>query len=128
MSMEDLHRGSYTGMYGFLIVEGANNPGQFDQEHYLALRDWEPYFSSQAMDNDDLDATGPQPEKPAVMDTRPPGPEVVADIYSINDKSLGAGDPIRVKPGERVMLHFLNASAIEMRHLALPGHKFTVIP
>jgi FtsP/CotA-like multicopper oxidase with cupredoxin domain len=127
MSMDDLHRGSYTGMFGFLIVEGGNNPGRYDQEHYLALRDWEPYFSNQAMDNDDLDATGPQPERPAVMDTRQPGLEVQADIFSVNDKSLGAGDPIRVKPGDRVLFHFLNASAIENRHMALPGHKFNVI-
>jgi FtsP/CotA-like multicopper oxidase with cupredoxin domain len=127
MSMDDLHRGSYTGMFGFLIVEGGSNPGNYDQEHYLALRDWEPYFTNQAMDNDDLEATGPQPEKPAVLDTRPPGPEVAADLYSINDKALGAGDPIRVKPGERVLFHVLNASAIEIRHLALPGHTFHVI-
>ena len=73
MSMDDLHRGSYTGMFGFLIIEGANNPGRYDQEHYLALRDWEPYFTNQAMDNDDLDPTGAQPEKPAVLDTRPAG-------------------------------------------------------
>jgi FtsP/CotA-like multicopper oxidase with cupredoxin domain len=79
------------------------------------------------MDTDDLDPTGPQPEKPAVMDTRKPGMEVAADIFSINDKALGAGDPIRVKSGERVLFHFLNASAIEIRHLALPGHKFNVI-
>jgi FtsP/CotA-like multicopper oxidase with cupredoxin domain len=127
MAMDDLHRGSFTGMFGFLVVEGGSDPGRYDQEHYLALRDWEPYFSSQAMDNDDLDAPGPQPEKPAVMDTRPAGPEVVADIYSINDKALGAGEPIRVKPGERVLFHLLNASAIEIRHLALPGHKFNVV-
>src|SRR5271155_5592207 len=127
MSMDDLHRGSYTGMFGFLIVEGANNPGNFDQEHYLALRDWEPYFTNTAMDTDDLDPAGAQPEKPAVLDTRPVGLEVAADIYSINDKALGAGEPIRVKPGERVLFHFLNASAIENRHLALPGHKFNVI-
>jgi FtsP/CotA-like multicopper oxidase with cupredoxin domain len=127
MSMDDLHRGAYTGMFGFLIVEGANNPGRYDQELYLALRDWEPYFSNQAMDNDDLDATGPQPERPAVMDTRQPGLEVQSDIYSINDKALGAGEPIRVKSGERVMFHFLNASAIENRHLYLPGHKFNVV-
>ncbi len=127
MSMEDLHRGSYTGMFGFLVIEGANNPGNFDQEHFLALRDWEPYFTNQAMDNDDLDSSGPQPEKPAVMDTRQPGMEVAADIFSINDKALGAGEPIRVKPGDRVLFHFLNASAIENRHLALPGHKFNVI-
>ena len=62
-----------------------------------------------------------------MLDTRPPGLEVTADIFSINDKALGAGEPIRVKPGERVMFHFLNASAIENRHLALPGHKFNVI-
>jgi FtsP/CotA-like multicopper oxidase with cupredoxin domain len=129
MSMDDLHRGSYTGMFGFLIVEGANNPGAFDQEHYLALRDWEPYFTNTLMDTDDLDPTGPQPEKPAVaaMDTRQPGLEVAADVYSINDKALGAGEPIRVKSGDRVMFHFLNASGIEIRHLALPGHKFNVI-
>src|SRR6201986_380015 len=89
LSMDDLHRGSYTGMFGFLIIEGKDNPGRYDQEHYLALRDWEPYFSNTTMDNDDLDATGPQPEKPAVMDTRLPGPEVVSDIFSINDKALG---------------------------------------
>jgi len=127
MAMDDLHRGSFTGMFGFLIVDGSGNPGAFDQEHYLALRDWEPYFTNQAMDTDDLDSTGPQPEKPAVLDTRPPGLEVMADIFSINDKSLGAGEPIRVKQGERVMFHFLNASAIEIRHLALPGHKFHIV-
>jgi len=127
MSMDDLHRGSFTGQFGFLIVEGASNPGRYDQEYYLALRDWEPYFSNQAMDNDDLDPAGAQPERPAVMDTRQPGLEVQSDIYSINDKVLGAGEPIRVKVGDRVLFHFLNASAIEMRHLALPGHKFNVI-
>lgn len=127
MSMDDLHRGSYTGMFGFLIVEGARDPGNFDQEHYLALRDWEPYFTNQLMDNDDLDPGLPRPEKPDVLDTRPPGMEVTADIFSINDKALGAGEPIRVRTGERVMFHFLNASAIESRHIALPGHKFNVI-
>ncbi len=126
MSMDDLHRGSYTGMFGFLVIEGGANPGNYDQEHYLALRDWEPYFTDQLMDNDDLDPLLAKPEKPAVLDTRPPGWEVTADIYSINDKALGAGQPIQVRQGERVLFHFLNASAIENRHLALPGHKFLV--
>ena len=75
MSMDDLHRGSYTGMFGFLIVDGASTtPGNFDQEHYLALRDWEPYFTNTLMDTDDLDPALAQPERPAVMDTRPAGP------------------------------------------------------
>ena len=127
MSMDDLHRGSYTGQFGFIVVEGGPNPGNYDSEHFLALRDWEPYFTSQYMDNDDLDPTGPKPEKPAVLDTRPPGLEVAADLYSINDKALGAGEPIRVKQGERALFHFLNASAIENRHIFFPGHKFNVI-
>ncbi|HWC97650.1 MAG TPA: multicopper oxidase domain-containing protein [Candidatus Sulfopaludibacter sp.] len=127
MSMDDLHRGSYTGQFGFLVIEGGSNPGAYDQEHYLALRDWEPYFTTQYMDTDDLDPAGPQPEKPPVLDTRPPGLEVATDIYSINDKALGFGEPIRVRAGQRVMFHFLNASAIENRHIALPGHKFNVV-
>src|SRR5580704_5736444 len=118
MSMDDLHRGSFTGQFGFLVVEGPNNPGNFDQEYYLALRDWEPYFTQTMMDTDDLDPQGPKPERPAVLDTRPPGIEVAADIFSINDKALGAGDPISVKQGDRVLFHFLNASAIENRHIS----------
>src|SRR5436305_3279811 len=62
MSMDDLHRGTYTGQFGFLIVEGGANPGNYDQEHYLALRDWEPYFTTQYMDTDDPDPSGPKPE------------------------------------------------------------------
>jgi FtsP/CotA-like multicopper oxidase with cupredoxin domain len=40
---------------------------------------------------------------------------------------LGSGEPIRVKPGERVLFHVLNGSATEIRSLALPGHSFTVV-
>ena len=127
MAMSDLHKGSYTGQFGFLYIEPASNPGNYDQEHFLALRDWEPFFTT-AMDNDDEDTkSGPQPEKPATLDTRPNGLEVSSLIYSINDKSLGAGTPLRVKPGQRLLLHFLNASAIENRRIAFSGHKFQII-
>jgi FtsP/CotA-like multicopper oxidase with cupredoxin domain len=34
---------------------------------------------------------------------------------------------VRVKVGERAMLHVLNASAGEIRSLALPGHAFRVV-
>jgi FtsP/CotA-like multicopper oxidase with cupredoxin domain len=126
MSMDDLHRGTYTGQFGFLVIEGGSNPGRYDQEHYLALRDWEPYFTTQYMDTDDLGPAGPQPEKPDPLDTRPPGWEVATDVYSVNDKALGFGEPIHVRTGQRVMFHFLNASAIENRYIALPGHKFNI--
>jgi FtsP/CotA-like multicopper oxidase with cupredoxin domain len=130
MAPGDLHRSTYTGQFGFLMVEGANNPGragQYDQEVFLALRDWEPFFTMAAMDTDEQGQAGPQPERPSVLDTRPNGLEVTSVMYSINNKALGAGEPIRVKQGDRVLMHLLNASAIENRLVALPGHQFNVI-
>jgi FtsP/CotA-like multicopper oxidase with cupredoxin domain len=55
------------------------------------------------------------------------GYEVGYDLFSINGKMLGHGEPIRVKQGERVLFHVLNGSAGEIRSLALPGHTFKVV-
>jgi FtsP/CotA-like multicopper oxidase with cupredoxin domain len=57
----------------------------------------------------------------------PHGYEVGYGLFSINGRMLGRGDPIRVKPGERVLFHVLNGSATEIRSLALPGHTFKVV-
>jgi len=128
MAMSDLHKGTFTGQFGFVYVEPASNPGNYDQELFLALRDWEPFFTTQMVDMDaDADPNAPQPERPAVLNTAPNGLEVNSTTYSINDKALGAGEPIRVTQGQRVLFHFLNASAIENRRIALGGHKFQVI-
>jgi FtsP/CotA-like multicopper oxidase with cupredoxin domain len=128
MSMGDLHRGTYTGQFGFVYIDPASNPGAYDQELFLAIRDWEPFYSTQAMDTDEMDdPNAPQPERPAVLNTAPNGLEVTSTTYSFNDKALGAGEPIRVSAGQRVLFHFLNASAIENRRIALGGHKFQVI-
>ena len=55
------------------------------------------------------------------------GFEVGYELFSINGKMLGNGEPIRVKQGERVLFHVLNASATEIRSLALPGHVFKIV-
>lgn len=127
MAMDDLHRGGYTGQFGFLIVDGGHDPGGYDREVCLALRDWEPFFSAQMPDADSRSFWWPQTERPAAVDDRPNGLEVSAAFYSINDKALGAGEPIRVRPGERVLFRLLNASAIENRIVALPGHRFRIV-
>jgi FtsP/CotA-like multicopper oxidase with cupredoxin domain len=127
MAMTDLHRGSFTGQFGFLMIEPRDDPGRYDQEVFLSLRDWEPYFTDQMADMDAKGQQWPQPEKPIVRDTRPNGLEVTAAFYSINDKALGAGEPIRVRHGQRVLFHLLNASAIENRAIALSGHQFQVV-
>ena len=49
------------------------------------------------------------------------------ELFGINGRMLGHGEPIRVKRGERVLFHVLNASATEIRSLALPGHVFRVV-
>jgi FtsP/CotA-like multicopper oxidase with cupredoxin domain len=55
------------------------------------------------------------------------GFEVGYDLFAINGRMLGHGEPIRVKQGERVLFHVLNASATEIRSLALPGHSFKIV-
>jgi FtsP/CotA-like multicopper oxidase with cupredoxin domain len=127
MAMLDLHRGTYTGQFGFLMVDSGNDPGGYDREVFLALREWEPYLSTMDQDESAVDPNDPMPEKPATPDTRPNGLEVNAPLYSINDKMLGAGEPLRVRPGERVLMRLLNASASQIHRVALPAHKFQVI-
>jgi FtsP/CotA-like multicopper oxidase with cupredoxin domain len=127
MAMADLRKGAYTGQFGFVYVEGADNPGHYDQELFLALRDWEPFFTGTMDDEDDDTHGGPLLEKPATLNSDPDGLEVGSMTYSINDKALGSGDPIRVREGQRLLIHFLNASAIENRRIALAGHKMKVI-
>jgi FtsP/CotA-like multicopper oxidase with cupredoxin domain len=125
--MLDLHRGSYTGQFGFLMIDSANDLGHYDQEVFLALREWEPYLTTMEQDEMAADPDDPMPEKPATPDQRPNGFEVGAPLYSINDKMLGAGEPLRVRPGERVLMHLLNASASQIHRLGLFGHHFQVI-
>jgi FtsP/CotA-like multicopper oxidase with cupredoxin domain len=126
-AMMDLHRGTYTGQFGFLMIDFANDPGRYDQEVFLALREWQYFLSTVDQDEMAADPKDPMPEKPATPDRRPNGLEVSAPLYSINDKILGAGDPLRVQPGQRVLMHLLNASAAQIHRVALPGHKFQVI-
>ena len=127
MAMDDLHKGAYTGQFGFVYVEGAANPGAYDQELFLALRDWEPFYSLNMVDTDDDAGPTTILEKPSILSTAPNGLEVNSITYSINDKSLGAGEPIRVREGQKLLIHLLNASAIENRRVALAGHKMRLI-
>ncbi|HEY7166191.1 MAG TPA: multicopper oxidase domain-containing protein [Candidatus Binatia bacterium] len=109
---DDLRRSLYSGQFGFFYIEPKNNPGNYDQEVFLAAHQWEPIFVSMQ----DI-RKGPPPEN---------GMEVMYHAASFNDKALGHGEPIRVKTGERVLFHFLNASATDDIRLALPQHEFQV--
>jgi FtsP/CotA-like multicopper oxidase with cupredoxin domain len=129
----DLNRGTYTGQCGPVYIEPVNNPGAYDREVFLVLKEFLPSFSrggDMAMDFlvgapiKQLQDIG---KKADDQFKGPKGYEVGYDLFSINGRMLGHGDPIRVKQGERVLFHILNASAGEIRSLALPGHVFKVV-
>ena len=124
MSMSDLSRGTYTGQFGFVYVEPRSNPGRYDREVFLATHEWEPFFTTEEME--DAEVGAPQPPANFKKDDKPNGWEIGYQKFTINGKCLGYGEPVRVKQGERVLFHLLNASATENIKLALPGHRFLV--
>jgi FtsP/CotA-like multicopper oxidase with cupredoxin domain len=108
----DLSRGLYTGQFGFVYVEPQSELGRYDQELFLALHEWQPFYQNNAKSTPQAQASR--------------GLDVGYRIFSINDHALYGGEPIRVRQGQRVLFHLLNASATEYRRLALPGHRFQV--
>jgi FtsP/CotA-like multicopper oxidase with cupredoxin domain len=121
MTMDDLTAGVYSGQFGFVYVEPKENPGRYDQEIFLSTHEWEPFYMD--MDDDDNPSAA---EKCGETDWGPSTVEIGYRIGSINGKALGHGEPIRVREGQRVLFHILNASATENIQLALPGHEFLV--
>ncbi len=129
----DLSLGTYTGQAGPVYIEPASNPGAYDREIFLVLKEFLPSFSQGGDMPQDFLAGAPIRqlqdigEKADAQFKGPKGYEVGYDLFGINGKMLGHGDPIRVKQGERVLFHVLNASAGEIRSLALPGHTFRIV-
>jgi len=130
----DLNRGTYTGQAGPVYIEPRQNPGAYDREIFLVLKEFAPAFSrggdmaTEALAGAPikaLEALGEAADREASDKTK--GYEVGYDLFAINGKMLGQGEPIRVKQGERVLFHVLNASATEIRSLALSGHSFKVV-
>ena len=98
----NLKLATYTGQFGLLYVEPKDEPGDYDQEVFLALHGWDPYLSTKG------DAEGAQ--------------EVFYKSFSINSQALGYGDPISVKEGQKVIFRILNANATMQHRIAFSGH------
>jgi FtsP/CotA-like multicopper oxidase with cupredoxin domain len=102
---KNLNKGQYGGLHGFLLIEPGENPGRYDREVFLGLHDWK---ASMQASND--------------------GSMVVAyEASTINGKMLGFGEPVRVKQGERVLMHVLNSSATDVHWVSLAGHSFQIV-
>ena len=133
----DLAAGQYSGQVGPVYIEPKREPGRYDREVFLVLKEFEPTFSrggdmaidalSPATRVKALEDQGESAMKASLAKGMPKGYEVGYDSFTINGRMLGHGEPIRVKQGERVLFHVLNGSATEIRSLALPGHTFQVV-
>jgi FtsP/CotA-like multicopper oxidase with cupredoxin domain len=133
----DLHAGQYSGQVGPVYIEPRHEPGAYDREVFLVLKEFEPSFSqggdmaqdflTPAARVKELEASGESSMKASLAKGMPHGYEVGYRSFTINGRMLGHGDPVRVKQGERVLFHILNGSATEIRSLALPGHSFKVV-
>jgi hypothetical protein len=91
MAMENFSRAQYGGQHGFLLVEPRETPGRYDQEFFLALHDWNAHLL--ASDDGAMNPT--------------------YEVSTINGRTLGFGEPLRVRQGQNVLLHILNSSPTE---------------
>ena len=130
----DLNRGTYTGQAGPVYIEPKDDPGAYDREVFLVMKEFAPSFSrggDMAMNFlagdpiKELQQSGKRADEEAKEKTK--GFEIGYELFSINGKMLGSGEPLRVKRGERVLFHVLNASAGEIRSLSMPGHVFRIV-
>jgi FtsP/CotA-like multicopper oxidase with cupredoxin domain len=102
MAGRSLERTTYTGQFGLLVVESGREPGAYDLDVPIVLHEWDARLTQE-------------------------GPLDVEYRYqSINGRMLGAGEPVRVRHGQRVLFRILNASATLTHRLVLPGHVFQV--
>lgn len=101
----DLKKGLYSGQHGFLMVDPRDNPARYDQEFFLGLHDW---GASMVGSDDGSMSAG-------------------YDFSTINGKTLGFGEPLRVKQGQRVLLQIVNSSATDVHWVALAGHQLRVL-
>jgi FtsP/CotA-like multicopper oxidase with cupredoxin domain len=133
----DLSRGQYSGLVGPVYIEPKKNPGRYDREVFLTLKEFQPTLSrggdmdmnflSPSTPVKELKEAGEKAMKASLATGMPNGYEVGYDSFTINGRMLGHGDPIRVRQGEHVLFHILNGSAGEIRSLALPGHTFLIV-
>jgi FtsP/CotA-like multicopper oxidase with cupredoxin domain len=133
----NLSAGLYGGQAGPVYIEPRHEPGRYDREVFLVLKEFQPTFSrggDMAMNFllpservAALEERGESAMRASLAAGTPHGYEVGYGAFAINGRMLGHGEPVRVKRGERVLFHVLNASATETRSLALPGHAFRVV-
>jgi FtsP/CotA-like multicopper oxidase with cupredoxin domain len=104
-AMHNLKRATYSGQFGCFYILPRSDASAYDLEIFLTLHDWDAYMGGSGDSS----------------------MEAAYGYSTIDGRMLGYADPLRVREGQRVLLHILNASASLVHWLALAGHEVTVV-
>ncbi|CAN5254746.1 copper resistance system multicopper oxidase [soil metagenome] len=142
------------GHYGPIVIDPADpDPVVYDREHVLVLSDWSfmhphtimrklkaqsDYFNRQELTLAGLIRTGDQEQQMSLddrlmWDGMRMDPTDIADItgltytYLVNGHGPEENWTGLFRPGERVRLRFINASAMSVFHVRIPGLPMTVV-
>ena len=105
MAMGDLTRGQYSGQHGPLLIDPRDDLGRYDQEFVISLHDWQARLSASEDGSMNLSY----------------------EVSTVNGRTLGSDEPLRVREGQRILLHVLNTSPTEPHWLAFAGHAMRVV-
>jgi FtsP/CotA-like multicopper oxidase with cupredoxin domain len=142
-----------SGVYGAIVIEPkAREPFRYDKEYVVVLSDWKDtkpervlanlkkmsdyYNYSQRTVGDFFSDVSKMGFGAAMEDRKMWGemrmtPTDIADVsgytYLVNGKNIGQNWTGIFKPGERIRLRFVNASAMTFFDVRIPGLKMTVV-
>lgn len=137
----DLNVGQYTGQAGPVYIEPKREPGNYDREVFLVLKEFAPVFSKGgdmaadflAPDSRvrELERAGEEPMKESLANGAAHGYEVGYQLFSINGTafSMEKGRPLSCRPlfkireGRRYRLRMRNASD-DIHPMHLHRHSF----
>ncbi len=138
------------GLYGVLIIDDPDEPGDYDQEWVLVLDDWvdgtgrtpdailaELQSAGGTSSSGDMDGMDMGDDSMDGMDMGGMGEGMQSGIlggagdidyphYLINGRTAGAPDVLTGKPGQRARIRIVNAASDTAFRVALGGHKLTL--
>lgn len=121
------------GLYAPFIIDDPNEPGEYDAEWIVVLDDWTDGVGPSPEQNlAQLKAAGAQGDQ-GMMGMSGMGSMGAADggdvtypFFLVNGRTPNDPDVFNGKPGQRVRVRMINASADTIYSVAVGGHQLTV--
>jgi FtsP/CotA-like multicopper oxidase with cupredoxin domain len=113
------------GMAGPFVIEAKDEPLRVDHDVVVFLGDWlhrSPYAAFEALRK----SPKPMATGAKINDTKPDLADIRYDAFLLNGRAPGDPWTYRARPGERIRLRIVNASASTYFRLCLDGHPLTI--